>query len=464
MTALPSPFEQSEPYPIPMAWLAHIRNPTALDVLEVLLLHSYDGDVIFGNLNEERWPQQDDHTRRLRALFGRQHYSKSKTDLIDSGLLRPFSREDQRLGKTQQARRELAQGFKYRWTRWQRTANALHRPRPYLRERWPAWLGDRDLGSRLVLLALLTPMLCGRLCDRVTPPAVIRRGRCEIYQFAETHFEHLHDLAYRQGKVNKGLRELSMLGLVEQEGNDCVLRLADLEQRPTWPAALVARACQMEKPSDAPLVELLRDLMDACCEPVTTLRPAAEDLRSASKSHFFGEQERRALRKRVRLSTRPGRLPHVREAIYSYKADLGRHAGRQLSGEFVLPLQETALATVTIDGKPLAMPVKHAHGINATQLLIQPIFKDDIPLDEVRACVAALEVLIWQRDVHGAPRVVLLPASAPGRLGVEFGYIVRANDLHPWLDYARPFEVIVKCERAEPRVHLHCVFRLLMSK
>ncbi|HRA66292.1 MAG TPA: hypothetical protein PL187_09750 [Caldilinea sp.] len=75
MTALPSPFEQSEPYPIPMAWLAHIRNPTALDVLEVLLLHSYDGDVIFGNLNEERWPQQDDHTRRLRALFGRQHYS-----------------------------------------------------------------------------------------------------------------------------------------------------------------------------------------------------------------------------------------------------------------------------------------------------------------------------------------------------------------------------------------------------
>ena len=46
MTALPSPFEQSEPYPIPMAWLAHIRNPTALDVLEVLLLHSYDGDVI----------------------------------------------------------------------------------------------------------------------------------------------------------------------------------------------------------------------------------------------------------------------------------------------------------------------------------------------------------------------------------------------------------------------------------
>jgi hypothetical protein len=47
---------------------------------------------------------------------------------------------------------------------------------------------------------------------------------------------------------------------------------------------------------------------------------------------------------------------------------------------------------------------------------------------------------------------------------VEFGYVVRANDLHTRLDYARPFEVIVKCDRAEPRIHLQCVFRVLMAK
>lgn len=462
--SLPGALANKTPYPIPVNWLAHVDAPATLDTLEVLLMHSYDGDVIFDDA-EESWHQEDDVERRLRKLFARQTFWKCRKVLLDEGLLRPAPRQHLYPGKSQQMRRQLTQGLTYTWREWSHAAAAIHRPRPYLAWRWPAWLGGADLGSRMALLALLAPTLSGRLCDPAPAPEEVRRSRREIQRFVDSHFAHLGDAAYLRSKTDKGLAELTVLGIVQAEPEDVfVVRLADLEQRPRWPAAMVARACRLEKPAEAPLVTLVRDAMDACCEPAPALRHVANHVRQLYRSHLFTEQERRGLRKQFRVASRPGRLVHFVEAVEAYRQAMDVHAERILGGEFRLPVQPIALATQTVDGQLLRMPVKSAHRVNATQLLILPIFKDDISVEEIRERLAAIEVLIWQRRADGSVMVVPLPMAAPKRLDVEFGYVVRANDLHTRLDYARPFEVIVKCDRAEPRIHLQFVFRVLMAK
>lgn len=462
--SLPGALSNKTPYPIPVQWLAYVDSPATLDTLEVLLMHSYDGEVIFDEA-EETWHQEDDPARQLRKLFARQTFWKRRSMLLDKGLLHPAQRQHLYPRQSQQVRRQLTQGLIYTWKEWSLAAAAIHRPRPYLAWRWPAWLGGVDLGSRMALLGLLAPTMAGRLCESVTAPEEVRRNRYEIHRFVDNHFAHLGDALYLRNKTDKGLAELAVLGIVQAEAEDLfVLRLADLEQRPRWPASLVARSCRLEKPADAPLVALVRDAMDACCEPAPSLRHVANHVRQLHRSHLFTEQERQALHKRFRVASRPGRLIHFAEALKEYLSAIDVHAERKLSGEFRLPIQPIALAVQTVDGEPLSMPAKSAHRVNATQLLILPVFQHDISVEEVRERLAAIEVLIWQRKADGTVKVVPLPTAAPKRLGVEYGYVVRANDLHTQLDYGRPFEVIVKCDRSEPRVHLQCVFRILMSK
>ncbi|MFN3335377.1 MAG: hypothetical protein ACK47M_23005, partial [Caldilinea sp.] len=267
----------------------------------------------------------------------------------------------------------------YTWKEWSLAAAAIHRPRPYLAWRWPAWLGGVDLGSRMALLGLLAPTMAGRLCESVTAPEEVRRSRYEIHRFVDNHFAHLGDALYLRNKTDKGLAELAVLGIVQAEAENLfVLRLADLEQRPRWPATLVARSCRLEKPADAPLVALVRDAMDACCEPAPSLRHVANHVRQLHRSHLFTEQERQALRKRFRVANRPGRLIHFAEALEEYLSAMDVHAERKLSGEFRLPIQPIALAVQTVDGEPLSMPVNSVHRVNATQLLILPVFQHDI--------------------------------------------------------------------------------------
>ncbi|HAJ36710.1 MAG TPA: hypothetical protein DCL15_13575 [Chloroflexi bacterium] len=462
--SLPGALTHQTPYPIPLQWLAYVDSPATLDVLEVLLVHSYDGEVIFDEA-EATWHQEDDPVRQLRKVFARQTFSQRRSRLLALGLLHPTPRQHLYPRQARQVRRQLTQGLAYTWREWTRTATAIHRPRPYLAWRWPAWLGGADLGSRMALLGLLAPTLSARLCDAVAAPAEVRRSRGDIQRFVNTYFAHLGDADYLRTKTNKGLAELEVLGIVHAEAEDFfVLRLADLEQRPRWPAMLVARACRLEKPGDAPLAALVRDAMDACCEPAPSLRHVANRVRQLHRTHLFTEQERQALRKRFRVASRPGRIVHFTEAVEEHLRAIDVHAARKVSGEFRLPIQPIALAVQTVDGEPLSMPVKSVHRVNATQLLILPVFQHDISVEEVCERLAAIEVLIWQRKADGTVEVVPLPTAAPKRLGIEYGYVVRANDLHTRLDYARPFEVIVKCDRAEPRIHLECVFRILMSK
>ena len=62
------------------------------------------------------------------------------------------------------------------------------------------------------------------------------------------------------------------------------------------------------------------------------------------------------------------------------------------------------------------------------------------------------------------PVAILLSGHPPQPLSIDFGYVLRANQLHRRLDYALPFEVIFRCGRPDPRLILHCRFRLLLAR
>lgn len=61
------------------------------------------------------------------------------------------------------------------------------------------------------------------------------------------------------------------------------------------------------------------------------------------------------------------------------------------------------------------------------------------------------------------PVAVPLACPPPKALSIDYGFLVRANQLHQRLDYSRPFTVIIKCNRPDPRLHLTCCFRLLLA-
>ncbi|MEZ4726054.1 MAG: hypothetical protein R3E79_02845 [Caldilineaceae bacterium] len=85
-------------------------------------------------------------------------------------------------------------------------------------------------------------------------------------------------------------------------------------------------------------------------------------------------------------------------------------------------------------------------------------------MTETQEILAATHFIVWQTVAGQAPTAIPLVCPKPKALSIDYGFAIRANELHQRLDYRHPFAVIVKCSRPDARLELLCCFRLFLRR
>jgi len=464
-------FPEDRFYFFPYAWLADVKDAGDLDTRDLLLAHTYDGEVVFPTEQGERVWHQTDERQRLRSLFTRQTYAGYKKRLLAGVLpaqLRPYPLPPRPKGRSERLHRTMHQDMKYEVVDWSAFTTGFYRPRTYLTQRWPVWLGNSDLGSRAVLCAFMA-RLTAFVHQTQKLPTQITCSWQAIRKFVATHFADPAALDTEHpvcAKLGKGVQELARLGLIEEEAGPTLqytLHLERLAGPPVWSRSAVARACELDEPRDAAWLPLLADLMTICCEPVTRLATVWEALRRLRTSPYIMDAlDVNALHRYIRQQRKQGPLLRHEQVLEGFKRWCEAHQRRLCGAEFVLSTTQTALIRETIAGKPILMPVQSVRGVDATQLWIQCERHDGLTVAEAQAVLRQTHLVVWQ--VGETLVVVPLCCLPPKPLSIDYGYIVRANALHRQLDYSRPFEVMVKCDAPDKRLTLRCCFRVLLGK
>jgi hypothetical protein len=459
-----TPFVADHFYLIPLPWLRAVAGAADLDARELLLAQVVDGQVIFTEEEgEQHWHGVDG---AVRPFFTRRTYERHRQRLLADGLLRRAPAAPRPANVTRAAWQDLRRGIKYLVEEWPAAA-WLYRPRTYLENRWPVWLGNSDVTSRLILLALLAEAeRLARTPDARLPEQTSLNWR-QLYTVVEEWFGAAAITPPANGlaaALRKGIYELLALGALREEaGADqrYVLHLNVFDRNPQWSLAGMAQRCQADPVQDGALLELVRELMTHCCEPVTRLKRVWNAVQAQRQSAtLLDESDLLDLQKFIRTQRKggPPRHNHLLQAFLRQRQATGR---RLVSAIFRLSAHEVALAAATVHGAPLYMPAVDTHGLAATQLWVHCERRDGLTVEQAQVILAASHWLVWQEGTGGPPVLIVLAGPPPRPLSIDFGYVLRANDLHGRLDYARPFEVLLRCRQPDPRLILHCRFRLL---
>ena len=459
-----APFTSAHFYLVPLPWVQGVTEAGDLDARDLLLAQVVEGQVIFADMHDEQqWHQ---HEEQVRPFFTRRTYERYRKALLARGLLRPYRPGQPPVGVTKTVWRDLQRGIKYLAHDWP-GAEWLYRPRGYLLHRWPVWLGNADVASRLVLLALCAEV--GRLVQTpATPlPTQVTLSWRQLHTFVTALGQRPDDLPAINAQLRKGVQELLLLGAITEltDGpSQYRLELSRLAQPPLWSLPAIAQRCQADPVQDAVLLPLVRDLMRTCWEPVTRLPRVWRAVQAVRQSaDLLDEADLLDLQKFLHIQ-RPGpplRHDHLLQAFLRRRQATDV---RLMSGCFLLTAQEIMVTATTVEGAPLLMPAESAHGLAATQLWIRCLRRADLTVAAAQEILAQTQLIISQEQADGLPRLIPLVCHPPQALSIDFGYVLRANQLHSQLEYSRPFEVILRCRRPDPRLQLDCRFRLLRQR
>lgn len=467
----PPPYTRDHFYLVPVTWLRGVSDAGDWDTRELLLAQVWDGQIIFTQPPEEQqWVEDSDDRRRF---FSRQTYSRHKNTLLRLGLLQKFLPPPRTTQVSLAVHRELYQGVKYAVSDWPPPFPLFYRPLSYLQQRWPVWLGNSDTSSRAILLAFFeeaahhaTQPASG--ASTSLPPTITRTWQ-QIQRFVSTQLTtgQGDQAAALLDKLRKGVEELLLLAVLQEEEGYPLrysLQLTHFQEKPCWRPQAMAQACKLDWPQQTEWVLLLRDLMLHCWEPVTRLQTVWHALAYHRQTPYLQESaDLFDLQKHIRLQRRDRPPRRYHELLDDYLQKRQGQGLRLLSPSFQLPAQALAQASNSLSGELLRMPVTTAHGINATQLAIHCQRASDLTVAETQEILAATHFIVWQEKEEQDPVAVPLTCPPPKALSIDYGFIVRANQLHQRLDYSRPFTVIIKCNRPDPRLHLTCCFRLLLA-
>ncbi|CAN5859663.1 hypothetical protein BH10CHL1_BH10CHL1_44870 [soil metagenome] len=460
-----SSFAEDDFYRFPYNWLVDVKDAGDLDARDLLLAHTYEGKVIFADeQGEQYWCMSDERTCR-RGIFTRQTFSKHKNALLRQCLLRKYQRPSRSPELSAVTHRELHQSIKYELVESPSPTAWFYRPRGYLQNRWPVWLGHSDLGSRAVLAALLAAFKPGCNQTQVT----LRWS--EIQAFVTSHFTHSspkHMKLLTSGKLRKGIQELQLLGVVEEMMGAPLrytLYLTRFASAPAWSLPLVAEVCQLDLARETQWLALLSALMTYCCEPVTRLQTVWHTLRHYRASpYLMDETDLGNLRHYLQLQRRQGPLLRHEQVLGGFIQTAALQQPRLCSDLFELPVAAIALARTTVAGRPIQLPASGGHDVAATQLWIQCIRSGNLTVAEAQQIVGHTRLIVWQEGAGQAPVAVPLICATPKPSSIDYGHLIQANQLHRHIDVARPLEVWLKCDQPDTRLKLHCRFRLLLVK
>ncbi len=450
----PLPFVPALFYTVPHAWLADVREPADLDTRHLLLAMNNGADalVVFPpDRNEAYWTRANPDG--LPNVVSHPTYLRYRRALIADGRLQVLAEP-------------FAPRQVYVLADWPHFAGAgrCYVPRAYIEHRWPAWLGQGQWAPRAALLALLDKLAAEQVAVAAGP-----RGPLEV----SAHVKELGrravtilPAARSTDSMGSGLVVLADLGLVTEiartRGNRSYrLRTDAFDHPPAWPLAEIAARCALDMTADRPWLELIQAFLRHNCWPVTHCTDVWAAIRRYAPDTVTHDDAQAIGHLLAQRAGRPGvsrKALHPRLVLKDYLAQQRRPW--RYGCEFSVPLAAGA------SSEPgLWLPVAQPANLDATQLVVRPTWEGRLSREAVLAFLAGTRWFIRQPTARYVERVIELPPSLrPDRQTLSDGLILVGNHLHTALDYALPFRVTVEPAQAQPRLQLHCQFRVLLGR
>lgn len=426
------PFYPAMFYCVPSAWLEDVMTTGALDARDLLLfMHDGNGSVIFPlDQPESYWTRDNDEG--LPNIVSHVTYRQQIEALIQEKRLAP-----------------LDDNGCYQMLDWDRArlGAVMYRPREYVTQRWPAWLGKNNWGPRAALVGLMALMSRQGRQDEAGTPYVIATTR-QIRSEAQMWLP----AAPIGGKVGEGLRQLLDLGVIDEVSRSRKnityrLRADAFERLPRWTSEEVAGVCGLDPHADAHWAELILAFLTHNCRPLSdapevwaAIRRHDPEIATADDAKaLIVELEQRA----GHAATSVGRV--LRDFVKRRRAEERRWVRGE---EFAMPLGSA------VESPPLTMPTDSPHRVQATQLVIQYERGPRLSIEEAIALARGVQIDV----VQGDQIIPLTRGLRADRYAIRSGNRVDANHLHERLDYERPFAVRLTAERWGP-LTLRCHFR-----
>ncbi len=487
----PPPFDWDLFYYLPIQWLDGIDKVTELDARDLICFHLYDrverdgtasaydaafnGYALFPDERKESSWYQENRTLILRKLFERATYNKRVKELQSQ-------RKIVRLKNAEQPNKSREQGVRvrYRFCHWPNLGPLLYRPRGYLEHRWPTWLGEKQWGSRLVLLALFYRLTeDGPNREQYRVPLQIMVDTEMIANCAH----HLLQGVYRRSEIDKGIEHLLYLGAIQEGATPFSYLISTdvFDDIPQWSVEHIARYCADKAPHDRRWAKPLATIMRQYREPVTRLGNVRNYLQHTLSNYLktaedfldlykYLEQQRPLPfcasvvekgtdeEKQEKLAA----IPKATKVLGGFISATNRKWRRVFSQTFRLPVLPLSEAQ---SDKPLTMPIATHRGIVATQLRLRCLREEGVTIDEAQEILQRVRLLIWQ-DGWGdrAPVGLHLPIVQPDKLGVDFGFVSDANLLHGRISYEHPFRLLLLSDQREKRLTIEGDFVILVSR
>jgi len=511
-----SPFTFDHYYYLPLSWLSEIDATSTLDVADMLWFYLEDGQsaatdsdwaleqqrgdprvgrIVFYKDPDQVLPRKSNWSMPLQESGG----GEFLPILFDRKTYGTQIRKLTSMGKIEQYKSAAATEIEFSVTDWPAVGPVIYRPIGYLKNRWPAWFGARNWGARSALLAfmyLLTKQYqAQKPVDKETLTVTVSHN--EIVQTAlalcPAAIPATNNLLSKKD-VQRGLKELVALGLITETSASHYCFSTDVLQVPhRWRPVHLARVLDLDEESLIEWLTLAANLMQALQQPITVAEKSwtvlkKERQRKSNSPHLLYGNDLALFEKHVVLrctaalkaksgqakgsqaddepdkqakQKNPQSIP-VDQLLQDFKREaFGK--GRYQSEYFQFKSSQISVAkNEASGGTQIKMPSDTYRGIQATQLVIRYECTKNLSTDEALPVAQGAYFIVTQQNEHGDMTTISIGPAKPKERDIRFAYILPANHLHKdRIDYARPFEVMLRCPNPDPRLHLHCAFVLL---
>ena len=453
-----APFYPRDFYALPGLWLKDLLKKSELDARELILFHlEPDANLVLFSPEQplRAWVRGNREQRPL--LMTAPTFNRWRRRLLGmesdfQALMRPCSDETGALDAGNRDCYELID-----WPDFQ-NLGVVYRPRNYLANRWPAWLGAT--WSACAALLGLTALMTER-------PHVAPDGALQILatrrQVAGAVGRILPQAISRK-QVTDGLHILTRLGVVDtvsRTRNNTTYRFssANLDQPPDFSLERVAKSCQLDLEQNRRWMVLVRVfLLLDCALPEDRALAYWRKLRRYHREVSTDDDIDDLL---TLLARRGGHAKsHITTVLRDFVRQRRQDAGRRwVEGE---RFEQSVNAAATLSpALPMPQPTGHRTHRSATQLVLR-CSRGSLTLDEAEQAARELCLSVRQGEQFVVLRSGLLLNKY--ELNGKVPILLDCNALHTRTDPQRPVQLMIESPRAIPQLRLRAYFRVRFTQ
>jgi hypothetical protein len=442
------PFVPERFFFIPIQWTQRITGLADLDAIHLLLAMHLEHHLIAFSPHqaEAYWVRRNDEG--LPNLVSHVSFRTCVDTLRSRGWIEDCIQDDLDTSLT------TSLNGCYRLVEWPQFGGhgLFYLPRRYIHNRWPVLLKSNGWGVKGALMGLAFLMSEHHSSQPGALPS-ITASRTQIAKAAD---RVLGD-STASPKVGNGLRQLKALGLLTEDSTRTgkhnrwyTLRSDCFDKPPEWPLAEVAHRCGLDLDADREWVILIQAFLQANYKPIEESSTIWQLIRSTFP-YLDADLDPQSLV--ADLRRRMGRHSTEVKRVLKDAHELHRLRGRQHWGESEWVEVNLGSSSTLSPELRISIPDSAKGRTQVTVLVIQCL-RRRISVEDTLRVLSALTIEMRQgAAIHPIARQIVADSQ-----DVQTHKTLRANHLHPLVDYSEPFQLLftLKDGFADNRLTLRC--------